>query len=80
MGLEILTLLLCSLSFISLFASVIMFSVIRGVQNIRTTITLNLSVCLLLGNTLVLLVVDRNYFNLSDVSMKINSKVDSFGK
>jgi latrophilin 1 len=66
LGLEILTIVLCAFSFMALFLSIIIFSTFHGIESERTSITKNLALCLLIGNTFVLLILDRNYFNLSE--------------
>lgn len=68
LGLEILTILLCALSFLCLTIAILVFSTFHGIQSERNSITKNLATCLLIGNTLILLVLDRNYFDLSEVS------------
>ncbi|CAL8095151.1 unnamed protein product [Orchesella dallaii] len=65
-ALEVITLVLCSLSTVALLLSVIILSSVNGLQKIRASITKNLSACLMLGNTMVMFVLDRNYFRMSE--------------
>ncbi|ODM94029.1 Latrophilin-3 [Orchesella cincta] len=65
-ALELLTIILCSLSTVALLLSVIILSSVNGLQKIRATITKNLSACLMLGNAMVMFVLDRNYFHMSE--------------
>lgn len=67
LGLQLLTLILCPASEVALFVSIIILSSVSGLQKMRAAITKNLSLCLLVGNALVLFVLDRNYFDMSAV-------------
>lgn len=68
-GLELLTLILCPASEVALLLTMtILFSAnSTGLQKTRATISRNLSFCLFLGNGLVLFVLDRSYFHMTQV-------------
>jgi hypothetical protein len=65
-ALEILTIVLSSLSVICLSVTIFIFVTFRSTHSPRTTITRNLCISLLAGNTSILLILDRHYFNMSE--------------
>jgi hypothetical protein len=65
-GLEILTLILSPISILCLIL-IVSSQVWLGPKTSQAKATINLCVCLILGNLMILILVDRNYFHLSDV-------------
>lgn len=66
-GLEVLTLVLCPLSLICLISTVFVLATVRAIKSHKTRITLQLSLCLLAGEVLLLLLSDRSYLNSNEV-------------
>lgn len=69
------TLILVPISILCLIFTIAMFYGIRKARSQRTMITRNLAVCLAVGNLLVLLVLDKTYFNLSQVGLTLHKSM-----
>lgn len=77
--LEILTIVLCTLSALALFLTWIAYTVVKSRLRERSIITKHLSFNLMLGNIFLIVLLDRDYFNLNSVScLSSNVRTGSF--